>query len=82
LEVKDLVGLAGVPVIMALVEVAKPWLEDQRYWPLVSITLGVLLNVAVAALLSSSVPTGALTGLVAGLAAAGLYSAGKQWRAA
>lgn len=82
MELKDLIGPAGVPVIVAVVEVAKPWIGDQRFWPLVAVGAGMTLNVALAALLTQSLPAGALTGLVAGLAAAGLYSAGKQWRVA
>ncbi len=31
MEMRELVGLAGVPIIVALVQVCKPWVPDDRY---------------------------------------------------
>lgn len=68
-----LFGLAAVPVIVALVQVAKNFVEDARYWPLIAIAVGVLWNVAVASITNQPLALAGLTGVVVGLAAAGLY---------
>ncbi len=79
IELIDLVGLAGVPLVLALVELTKktlPWLEE-RWYPLVSIAWAEVLNIALAYMLMSDVRVAVLLGLVAGLAASGLYSGGR-----
>ncbi len=84
------VGLAGVAFIIALTELVKvSWPSlDKRWWPLVSIVWGLLLNVFVAAvLLATGVTQGhillvmgfaVIAGLMAGLSASGLYSGAKN----
>ncbi len=75
----DLIGLAGVPVIVALIEVLKrAWPElDGRWLPLASLLLGLALNLAVGWTLELAPQEALALGLVAGLAASGLYSQGK-----
>ena len=76
---EDLIGLAGVPLIVALVEAVKrvwPDLES-RWYPLVALAWGEALNLGLAALLGQDWGRAALLGLVAALAASGLYSGGK-----
>lgn len=74
MDVREFIGLAGVPVIVGLVEVGKLWVKDSRWYPVMALACGVGLNVAVALILGRPVPEGILTGVVAGLAAGGLYS--------
>jgi hypothetical protein len=74
---QGLVGVAGAPVVVALVHVAKPWLRDQRLWPAAAIALGVAWNLALAAVLGRPLAEAALLGVLVGLAASGAWSAGK-----
>ena len=76
---QDLIGLAGVPFIVALVEGTKaafPGLERRFYAP-VSVGWGLTLNLLAAAALGTPWVEAGVEGLAAGLAAAGLYSATK-----
>lgn len=77
MELRDVIGLAGVPLIAALVQVAKAWIKEERYYPLLALAMGLALNVGVALALGGNLPTALVLGLVAGLAASGLYSQGK-----
>jgi hypothetical protein len=77
MELQDVIGLAGVPLIAALVQVAKAWIGDDRYYPLFALALGLALNLGIALARGGDLPTATLLGLVAGLAASGLYSGGK-----
>ncbi len=73
-------GLAAAPVIAALVQVVKPFIGDERLWPVVAIGLGIGWNLAVTFAIeqaSDGLFAAGLIGVVAGLAASGLYSAGK-----
>ncbi len=73
---EDWAGLAGVPLIVALVEAVKrtfPELEA-RWWPVLALAWGVALNLGLAAALGRDWRTALVLGVVAGLAAAGLYS--------
>lgn len=74
MDVREFIGLAGVPVIVGLVEVAKLWVKDSRWYPLLALGFGIGLNVGVALSLGRPGPEGVLMGIVAGLAASGLYS--------
>ncbi|MCL5074214.1 MAG: hypothetical protein M1136_00970 [Chloroflexi bacterium] len=79
MEMQEFLGLAGVPLIIALVELVKrafPGLSN-RYYPLVSLALGVALNTAIAYHLGTDRLEGAFLGLITGLVASGLYSGGK-----
>ena len=77
MELVDVIGLAGVPLIAALVQVAKAWVGEERYYPLLALAMGLGLNVGIALARDGALPTAVLLGLVAGLAASGLYSQGK-----
>ena len=75
----DLIGVAGVPLIVALVEAVKrvfPALEP-RWYPVVALVWGEALNLALAAAQGRDWRTALVMGLVAALAACGLYSGGK-----
>jgi len=75
-ELRQFLGLAGFPVVAALVEVAKraaPELGD-RWWPMVALALGIGFNLVVGWRLGLDLWLAAILGLVTGLAASGLYS--------
>ncbi len=77
MELVDVIGLLGVPLIAALVQVAKSWVSEERFYPLLALAFGLALNVGIALARGADVPTALLLGVVAGLAASGLYSQGK-----
>jgi len=74
-----LLGMAGVPLIVALTEATKRSLPGlaARWHPLVALAWALLLNVGLGAYQGGDPVLGAATGLVAALAASGLYSGGR-----
>lgn len=78
MELSTLIGLGGVPVVIALVQAVKPFVGDDRWWPLLAVGFGVAWNVGAALALGARdggvLGQAALIGVVIGLAAAGLYS--------
>ena len=80
MEAREFVGLAGIPLIQALVALIKttcPGLSA-RYYPAVSLTIGVALNLALAYLLEMDYGLAVLVGTVAGLGASRLFEYGKN----
>ena len=81
-----LAGLAGVPLITGLVQAARAAFNlDSRHLPMVAIGCGIGLNAAIA--IATRPPANAqewaptiIVGVVAGLAASGLYDHINQWR--
>jgi hypothetical protein len=82
--VKSLVALGGVPLILGLVQLFKPFISDTRYYPLLAVAFGLVINfVAVWALgagTTSDCVAAIFNGITAGLAASGLYSTGSTLR--
>jgi len=78
--VKSLVALGGVPLILGLVQVFKPFISDTRYYPLLAVAFGLAINLvagwALGAGTASDWVVAAFNGIIAGLAASGLYSTG------
>lgn len=75
IDINSLIGLGAVPVIAALVQVVKPFIKDGRWYPPISIVIGIGINLFGAKYLNSiDIFTATLTGAIAGLAASGLYS--------
>jgi Na+/melibiose symporter-like transporter len=70
-------GLAGVPLIAGLIQVAKPWVGDKRLWPVIALVLGIALNVIIALARQGNVTVGVVLGIIVGLAASGLWSGPK-----
>lgn len=72
-------GLTGVPVVVALVEATKRVASgmDERWYPVVSLAWGLALNLGVGVYLGGDPVLGAVTGVVTALAASGLYSGGR-----
>lgn len=65
--------ILSIPVLVAIIEMIKMAGLPSKYAPIVSVTIGILLG-----LLFSGVTTqGFGDGLIIGLSASGLYSAGK-----
>lgn len=75
-DVQQMYGLLGIPVVVGLTQVVKQAFPqaDNRFWPAVSLALGVALNLSVGAVLGLPLGSSALLGLVVGLSASGLYS--------
>ena len=78
--IASIVALGGVPLILGLVQLFKPFLTDTRYYPLVALAFGLIINLVAGWALGASMATDWVTalfnGIIAGLAASGLYSAG------
>lgn len=74
----DPITAAGVPIVIALTEVFKPFVSA-KFYPLVALLLGVFWAAAYQVPLSiSALASTVLTGVTVGLVATGLYAAGKQ----
>ncbi|MFA5378232.1 MAG: hypothetical protein WC455_20935 [Dehalococcoidia bacterium] len=78
--IASIVALGGVPLILGLVQLFKPFITDTRYYPLVAVAFGLIINLVAGWALGASVATEWITalfnGIIAGLAASGLYSTG------
>lgn len=77
MEWSTLVGLGGVPVVVAMVGLVKALGLATNWAPLVAVVAGVAWNVGLAPLVPGGVYPLVLQGVLAGLAAAGLYDLGK-----
>lgn len=79
----DALGVAGAPIVLALVTMLARTLRlDARWRPLLAVLLGVVWSVGLASSNSTLAAPGGmakalLSGVVAGLAASGLYSSTK-----
>jgi hypothetical protein len=78
--ITSIVALGGVPLILGLVQLFKPFITDTRFYPLVALGFGLAINLVAGWALGASVATDWVTalfnGIIAGMAAGGLYSAG------
>ena len=78
--ITSIVALGGVPLILGLVQLFKPFITDTRFYPLVALGFGLAINLVAGWALGASMATDWVTalfnGIIAGLAAGGLYSAG------
>ena len=76
----SIVALGGVPLILGLVQLFKSFISDTRYYPFVAMAFGLVINLiagwALGATAVTDWITALLNGIIAGLAASGLYSAG------
>ena len=82
--IASLVALGGVPLILGLVQLFKPFITDTRYYPLVALAFGLIINLIAGWALGAGCATDWVTalfnGIIAGMAASGLYSAGSTLR--
>jgi hypothetical protein len=76
---RDLIGAAGVPAIVALVELVKRTFPElpARACPGLALLFGIGLNLALCGYSGTSPLEAASIGLIASLAASGLYSQAK-----
>ena len=78
--ITSIVALGGVPLILGLVQLFKPFVTDTRFYPLLALGFGLAINLvagwALGANASSDWVTALFNGIIAGMAAGGLYSAG------
>lgn len=80
--IQGLIGLAGSGIIIALVQgLVKPFVSDERFYPLASVLFGIILNVGLGVTYATGlvdarvIVGGVVYGILAGLAASGAYSA-------
>ncbi|MDD4986913.1 MAG: hypothetical protein PHQ43_14290 [Dehalococcoidales bacterium] len=78
--ITSVVAFGGVPLILGLVQLFKPFITDTRFYPLLALGFGLVINLVAAWVLGASISsdwvTALFNGIIAGLAASGLYSAG------
>jgi ABC-type uncharacterized transport system permease subunit len=77
LDVLQFAGVAGVGIVIGLLQVAKPFLKDERTWPLAAIIIGVAWSMLIAWASGGPYPQAIVTGFVVSLTASGLYSWGQ-----
>lgn len=73
-ELSQLWYLGGVPLIMALTQVCKQWVKDSRWYPVIAVGFGIVLDIFVGMAIGQSMVSSIIVGVITGLAAAGLYS--------
>lgn len=81
LSARDLIGLAGVPVVVGLVEVMKglwPGLSA-RFYPLLALVFGVGINLGLMGYSGLQPTESVAVGVVVALMASGLYSQAKAF---
>jgi len=82
--IASIVALGGVPLILGLVQLFKPFITDTRYYPLVALAFGLVINLVAGWALGACTITewisASFNGIIAGLAASGLYSTGSTLR--
>jgi len=80
--ITSIVALGGVPLILGLVQLFKPFITDTRFYPLLALGFGLAINLVAGWALGASMATDWVTalfnGIIAGMAAGGLYSAGSS----
>lgn len=62
-------------LITGFVEVLKPFVKDKRFYPILSLMLGIVFSLAINGISFKSF----FTGVVYGLSASGLYSVSKKF---
>jgi hypothetical protein len=72
-----LLGVGGAPVILALVNLAKPFITDARWYAPLAVVIGVGLNLVLAFIFGLPWLVAIIYGILGGLSAAGLYSGTK-----
>jgi uncharacterized membrane protein (DUF441 family) len=78
----SLIAAGSVPVIVGIIQVLKPLIPSVKWYGLLAVILGILINVLVAwgileAVTRTTIIAAVFQGIVAGLAASGAYSTGQ-----
>ena len=76
---QSIVGIGGAAFITALIGFVKPFIADHRWYPVISLALGLIINIGYAwGFMTLATPqewiTAIFAGIMAGMAAAGFYS--------
>ena len=83
--ITSIIALGGVPLILGLVQLFKPFIQDTRFYPLLALAFGLTINLIAGWTLGASTPsdwvTALFNGIIAGMAASGLYSASSTLKA-
>jgi hypothetical protein len=66
--------LGSVPIILGIVQVIKAWVLDARWYPVISIILGLAINMGLASVTGVDYVSALVMGTIAGLSSSGLYS--------
>ena len=78
--------IGSVPLIMGLVEYAKRWVENEKWYPAIAIFLGLAINLIIPWALGMSGraewTAAGFMGVIVGLSACGLYSSVETARGA
>jgi cell shape-determining protein MreD len=73
-DIEQLWYLGGVPLVLALVQLAKKWVTDTRWYPVIAIVIGIILDVVIGIVIGQPLVTSIIVGVIVGLTAGGLYS--------
>jgi uncharacterized membrane protein len=73
-DIEQLWYLGGVPLVLALVQLAKKWVTDTRWYPVIAIAIGAVLDVVIGFVIGQPLITSLIVGVIVGLTAGGLYS--------
>lgn len=73
MDLKQLVGVAGVPLVVALVDIIKGVGAPSKFSPFYAIGVAIVLNVLLAIVLGLNIVTAVVVGLVVGGLASGYY---------
>lgn len=76
IDPKALFYLGSVPIIIGLVQLFKIWVTDTRYYPVIAVLCSFVINLFTGWMINVTWAVSLLAGLIAGLAASGLYSIG------
>jgi hypothetical protein len=66
--------LGSVPIILGLVQVFKQWVKDERWYPVIAIILGLVINMGLASATGTGYISALVMGVIAGLSSSGIYS--------
>ena len=75
-----MIGIAAAPIIVAIVNLFKPFFTADKWWPVLAVLAGVAWNVVVSlayvGVEGPAIAQSGIVGFVVGLSASGLYAAG------
>jgi len=79
IDIGTFAGIGAIPLIVALVYVARAYITDPRAWPILAVVLGVIWCVAVRTFLGDTWQQGVLEGIVVGTMSSSAWSVGKTF---
>lgn len=76
--IQGFIGLLGIGLVTGLIQMFKPFIKDHRYLPFLSLAFGLGINFLAGYFLGMHWVISVFNGIIAGLAASGLYSGAKE----